>query len=69
MNKMAELLKGKKTVLVAAVTIILAIAQNFIYIPNWVFEMLLGTGALTLRDAINNLGKDSKAIIDAAEKK
>ena len=69
MKNLLVFLKGKRTYLVAATAIVLSIASNFIYVPDWVFQVLLGTGALTLRDSINGIKKDSKAILDAADKK
>ena len=69
MEKIVKLLRGKKTYIVAVLAIGLSIAGNYIEIPDWVFQLLLGTGALTLRDAISNIKRDSKAIIDATDKK
>lgn len=67
MNKLLELVKGKKTNIIAAIAIVLAIAGNYIDIPDWVFQMLLGGGALTLRDAIADIKKSSKKIIDVSK--
>jgi len=69
MKNLLDYLKGKRTYLVAITAIVLSIAGNYIEIPDWVFQVLLGTGALTMRDAINGIKKDSKAIIDGSNKR
>ena len=57
MNKLIELLKGKKTHIIAAVICTLGILQGFdiFVVPEYAYVVLTGMGLTTLRLGVNKV--------------
>ena len=62
MNKVINLLKGKKTYIIGGITLILGFLQGFGFftVPDSVYAILLAMTGISLRAGVSKIAKDVK---------
>ncbi len=62
MEKWIELLKGKKTYIVAIVTVVLGLLQglDIFVMPDWSWPIIAAIGLSTLRSGVNKVADEAR---------